>query len=56
MTSRKNIYTQEPYSNSKVIFNGDIEVGEGKDLLRKTKLSIQFHVKLQSELCNIIIE
>ena len=56
MTSRKNIHTQEPYSDSKIIFNGGGGVREGQDLLRKTKFSLQFYVKLQPELYSIIIQ
>lgn len=56
MTDRKNTYTLKPYSNSKVIFNGGIEVGEGQDLLKKTKPSLELPMKLQLELHSIIIQ
>ena len=54
MTNRKKIYVLKSHTQIQIVFNGDTGVDEGQNFLRKTNLSVQFHVKLQSELYIIV--
>lgn len=56
MTNSKKIHVLKSHTQIQIVFNRGAGVDEGQHFLRKTNLSIQFHVKLQSELYIIVKE